>query len=68
VNQAAIIDGFHAVNGIIHTAYNGILTAPPGSSPSPFEIILESPQHAPSICSARPSSSRSPRFFATTAA
>jgi protein MpaA len=47
VNQAAIIDGFHAVNGIIHTAYNGILTAPPGTSPSPFEIILESPQHAP---------------------
>ncbi len=47
VNQAAIIDGFHAVNGIIHTAYNGILTAPPGISPSPFEIILESPHHAP---------------------
>ncbi len=47
VNQAATIDGFHAVNGIIETAYHGILTAPPGSSPSPFEIILESPQHAP---------------------
>ena len=47
VNQAAIIDGFHAVNGIIHTAYNGILAAPPGSTPAPFEIILESPHHAP---------------------
>ena len=47
VNQASIIDGFHAVNGIIHTAYDGILTAPPGSSPAPFEIILESPHHAP---------------------
>jgi hypothetical protein len=47
VNQADVIDGFHAVEGIIHTAYNGILTAPPGTSPSPFEIILESPQHAP---------------------
>ena len=47
VNQAAIIDGFHAVEGIIHTAYDGILTAPPGSSPAPFEIILESPHHAP---------------------
>lgn len=46
-NQASIIDGFHAVNGIIHTAYDGILTAPPGSSPAPFEIILESPHHAP---------------------
>jgi hypothetical protein len=47
VNEADIIDGFHAVNGIIHTAYDGILTAPPGTSPAPFEIILESPQLAP---------------------
>lgn len=47
VNQASIIDGFHAVEGIIHTAYDGILTAPPGTSPAPFEIILESPHHAP---------------------
>ena len=45
-NQASIIDGFHAIDGIIHTAYDGILTAPPGSSPAPFEIILESPHHA----------------------
>lgn len=47
VNQAAVIDGFHAVNGIIHTCYDGILSAPPGQTPSPFEIILESPTHAP---------------------
>ena len=47
VNQAAVIDGFHAVNGIIHTGYDGILSAPPGTSPSPFEIVLESPSHAP---------------------
>jgi protein MpaA len=47
VNQSDIIDGFHAVEGIIHTAYDGILTAPPGSTPAPFEIILESPHHAP---------------------
>jgi hypothetical protein len=47
VNQAAIIDGFHAVEGVIHTAYDGILTAPPATSPAPFEIILESPHHAP---------------------
>jgi hypothetical protein len=46
VNQASIIDGFHAIDGIIHTAYDGILTAPPGTTPSPFEIILESPHHA----------------------
>ena len=46
VNQASVIDGFHAIDGVIHTAYDGILTAPPGSSPAPFEIILESPHHA----------------------
>jgi len=47
VNQASIIDGFHAVEGIIHSAYDGILTAPPGATPAPFEVILESPHHAP---------------------
>lgn len=48
LNEAAEIDGFHAVNGIIHTGYDGILSAPPGTRPAPFEIILESPTHAPS--------------------
>lgn len=47
LNQAPIIDGFHAVNGIIHSAYNGILSAPPNAAPHPFEIILESPAAAP---------------------
>lgn len=47
VDQASIIDGFHAVNGIIHSSYGGILSAPPGTTPSPFEIILESPHNAP---------------------
>jgi protein MpaA len=47
VNKESHIDGFHAVNGIIHTAYDGILSAPPGAHPAPFEIILETPQLAP---------------------
>jgi protein MpaA len=47
VNRAEMIDGFHAVEGIIHSAYDGILTAPPGTKPAPFEIILESPTHSP---------------------
>lgn len=47
VNQSSVIDGFHAQQGIIHTAYDGILSAPPGTHPEPFEIILESPAHAP---------------------
>ena len=46
VNQAAKIDGFHAIEGIIRHAYDGILTAPPGTEQAPFELILESPAHA----------------------
>jgi murein peptide amidase A len=47
VNRANTIDGFHAVEGIIHSAYDGILSAPPETRPAPFEIILESPTHSP---------------------
>lgn len=47
VNKKDKIDGFHAVNGIIHTAYDGILSAPPDAHPAPFEIILETPHLAP---------------------
>lgn len=47
VDRRSEIDGFHAEEGIIHTAYDGILSAPPGSRPQPFEIILESPTQAP---------------------
>jgi len=46
-NKESHIDGFHAVDGIIHTAYDGILSAPPDAHPAPFEIILETPQLAP---------------------
>ncbi|MGV3533569.1 MAG: hypothetical protein ACO1QR_14475 [Chthoniobacteraceae bacterium] len=47
VNRANTIDGFHAVDGMIHTCYEGVLSAPPHQSPAPFEIILETPTHAP---------------------
>jgi protein MpaA len=47
INTGAMIDGFHAVNGIIRTCYDGVLSAPPGTRPAPFEVILESPHHAP---------------------
>ena len=47
VNNNEVIDGFHAVEGIITSAYGGILSAPPGARPQPFEIILESPTEAP---------------------
>ncbi|NBV85283.1 MAG: hypothetical protein EBS01_03235 [Verrucomicrobia bacterium] len=41
------IDGFRAVNGMIHDSYDGILSAPPQQIPQPFELILESPALAP---------------------
>ena len=47
LDRRSEIDGFHAQEGIIHTAYDGILSAPPGARPQPFEVILESPTHAP---------------------
>lgn len=47
LDRNEIIDGFHAVNGIIHSCYDGILCAPPGQRPQPFEVILESPQLTP---------------------
>lgn len=41
------IDGFRAVNGMIHESYDGILCAPPQQMIQPFELILESPALAP---------------------
>jgi len=45
-NVNATIDGFAARDGIIYTSYEGILAAPIQAEP-PFEIILETPHHAP---------------------
>ena len=47
-----VIDGFRAVNGIVHDSYDGILSAPPNQEPQPFEIILESPAQTP-LCDQR---------------
>lgn len=41
------IDGFRAVNGMIHESYDGILCAAPQQIPQPFELILESPALSP---------------------
>lgn len=46
-NDAAVIDGFSADRGVIREGYPGILSAPPGSRPRPFEIVFETPQQAP---------------------
>ena len=46
-NCERLIDGFSAENGIISQCYDGILTSPPKLENTPFEIILETPHHAP---------------------
>jgi hypothetical protein len=47
LNQNGTIDGFRARNGIIREGYEGVLRTPPGVKPRPFEVILETPHHAP---------------------
>lgn len=46
-DSRSFIDGFKAFNGMVHDAWEGILSAPPEQSPRPFEIILESPALTP---------------------
>jgi hypothetical protein len=46
-DKRSIIDGFHARNGVIRDAYEGVLSAPPKVRPRPFEIILETPKAPP---------------------
>ena len=46
-NVNAQIDGFAARDGIIYDQYEGSLAAPLEIEPVPFEIVLETPHHAP---------------------
>lgn len=46
-DSRSCIDGFQAVNGIIHNCFDGILSAPAEQRPQPFEIVLESPSNTP---------------------
>ncbi len=41
------IDNFEANNSIIEQGYDGILSAPADQTPRPFEIVFETPHHAP---------------------
>jgi murein peptide amidase A len=47
LNQKGLIDGFRARDSIIRAGHEGVLCAPPGMKPRPFEVILETPHHAP---------------------
>ena len=46
-NINATIDGFAAREGIIYDHYEGVLASPAEMERVPFEIILETPHHAP---------------------
>jgi murein peptide amidase A len=41
------IDGFTAREGVISDCFSGILSAPPEQRPRPFNLIFETPAHAP---------------------
>ncbi len=43
----AKIDGFAAQGGLICDCFRGILSAPPDQKPQPFDVIFETPAHAP---------------------
>ena len=47
LNQEDLIDGFRARDSIIRDGHEGVLCAPPGMKPRPFEVILETPHQAP---------------------
>jgi hypothetical protein len=46
-NTRLVIDGFRARRGLIDGGYSGILAAPPGTQPMPFELTFETPASAP---------------------
>jgi protein MpaA len=43
----AMIDGFAAREGLIQECFQRVLSAPPEQRPRPFDLILETPAHAP---------------------
>jgi hypothetical protein len=47
LDTRALIDGCPARNSIVRNTFPGILSAPPGVRPRPFEIILEAPKGHP---------------------
>lgn len=47
MDRRPLIDGFAADAGVIHFCFPGVLAAPADQQPAPFDIILETPAHAP---------------------
>ncbi|MDB6164879.1 MAG: peptidase, partial [Lacunisphaera sp.] len=46
-DRRAVIDGFAARDGVICECFQGILCAPVDQRPRPFDVIFETPAHAP---------------------
>lgn len=46
-DRRAKIDGFLARDGKIEACFEGVLSAPAGQRPRPFDLIFETPGHAP---------------------
>lgn len=46
-DRRAVIDGFAARDGVICDCFRGVLAPPPGQQPRPFNLIFETPEHAP---------------------
>jgi hypothetical protein len=46
-DRRAVIDGFTAREGVITDCFVGVLSAPPEQQPRPFNVIFETPAHAP---------------------
>ncbi len=46
-DRREVIDGFHAHDGVICECFHGVLSAPVGQQPRPFDLIFETPALAP---------------------
>lgn len=46
-DRRAVIDGFHAREGVISDCFQGVLSAPPEQTPRPFNLIFETPAQVP---------------------
>lgn len=47
LDERGVIDGFPASAGLICDCFAGVLSAPPEQRPQPFDVIFETPAHAP---------------------
>lgn len=47
LDRRAMIDGFAACDGLIRDCFQCVLSAPPEQRPKPFDLIFETPGHAP---------------------